>query len=119
MAIIPLNAFRNIAVKLTTSNQLIYTTPSGVSTIILSAVCSNYTTNDVPVTFKIEKTVIVGGTPTTTQYYIVPGIDVIAKDVFSVVSGRLVLEAGDKLYASAGSNNSIDYVMSVNEAANE
>lgn len=119
MAIIPLNAFRNIAVKLTTSEELIYTTPAGVSTIILSAVCSNYTTNDVAVTFKIEKIVDVGGTPTVQQFYIVPGIDVIAKDVLSVIGGRLVLEEGDKIYAFAGSNNAIDYVMSVNEAANE
>lgn len=119
MAIIPLNAFRNIAVKLTTSDQLIYTTPQGVSTIILSATCSNYTTNDVAVTFKIEKTVVVGGVPTATQYYIVPGIEVIAKDVLSVSAGRIVLEQGDKLYASAQSNDAVDFVMSINEAANE
>lgn len=115
MAIIPLNAFKNIAVNLSTSEQLVYETPSGVSSIILSAVCSNYTTNDVAVTFKIEKQTQSG----PVQFYLVPGIDVISKDVFQVIAGRLVLEEGDKLYAFSGSNNAVDFIMSVNEAANE
>jgi hypothetical protein len=119
MAIIPLNAFRNIAAKLTTTEALVYATPVGVSTVILSAVCANYTTTNVEVTFKIEKIVNIGGTPTIQQFYIVPGIEVIAKDVLSVIGGRLVLEEGDKIYAFAESNNAIDFVMSVNEAANE
>lgn len=119
MALIPLNAFKNIAAKLSVSEQLMYETPEGVSTIILSAMCSNYTTSDVNVTFKIQKTVDVGGTPTTLQYYIIPDITVPSKDVLSVISGRLVLEQGDRIYAMAASANSIDFIMSANEAANE
>ena len=119
MALIPLNAFRNIAATLTTSSQLIYETPAGVSTIILSATCSNYTTLDINVTFKIQKTVDVGGTPTTTQYYIIPDMTIPPKEVLSVISGRLVLEQGDQIYALSSANNSVDFIMSANEAANE
>lgn len=119
MAVLPLNAFKNIAAKLTTSEQILYTVPEGASTIILSANCSNYTSSDVSVTFKIEKLEIVGGNPTYVQYYIVPGINVVANDLLSVAPGRIVLEEGNRLRASAGSNNAVDFVMSINEAANE
>ncbi len=115
MALIPLNAFKSVAKKLTTSSDLVYETPLTISSIILSATCSNYTSGTVSVTVVIEKPT----TPTPTQFYIVPYMEIPAKDVLTAISGRLVLEQGDKLYAYASANNSVDFILSINEAANE
>ncbi len=115
MALIPLNAFKSVATKLTTSSTLIYETPETVSSIILSASCSNYTASPVSVSIIVEKPT----TPTPTQFYIVPDIEIPAKDVLSAVTGRLVLEQGDKIYAYASANTSVDFFLSINEAANE
>lgn len=115
MALIPLNAFKSVTKKLTTGSELIYETPLTISSIILSAACSNYSNNTVSVTIVIEKPT----TPTPTQYYIVPDVEIPAKDVLSAVTGRLVLEQGDKIYAFASNGNSVDFILSLNEAANE
>jgi hypothetical protein len=115
MALIPLNAFKSVTKKLTTSSELIYETPLTISSIILSAACSNYSSGIVSVTIVIEKPT----SPTPTQFYIVPDIEIPPKDVLSAVTGRLVLEQGDKIYAFASSNSSVDFILSLNEAANE
>lgn len=113
--LIPLNAFRSITKKLTTSSTLIYTAPQTVSSIILSATCANYSSDTVIVTVIIEKPTL----PLPSQYYVVPGIEIPTKDVLSAIAGRVVLEQGDRLYAYASANESVDFVMSLNEAANE
>ena len=113
--LIPLNAFRSVAQKLTTSSTLIYTAPKTVSSILLSATCANYSGNLVAVTLIIQKPTL----PTPSQFYLVPDIDVPSKDVLSAIAGRLVLEQDDKLYAYASEDNAIDLVLSINEAANE
>jgi hypothetical protein len=113
--LIPLNAFRSITKKLTTSSTLIYTAPQTVSSIILSATCANFSSNTVSVTVIIEKPTL----PLPSQYFVVPDIEIPAKDVLSAIAGRVVLEQGDRLYAYASANESVDFVMSLNEAANE
>lgn len=114
MALIPLNAFKSVTRQLTNDLTLIYTTPETISTIVLSATCSNFSTEIVTIVVILEK-------PTTppTQFYIIPDIEIPPKDVLSTVAGRLVLEQGDKLYASASVDASVDFVLSLNEAANE
>lgn len=113
--LIPLNAFRSVTQKLTTSPTLVYTAPKTVSAILLSATCANYSGGVVAVTILIEKPTL----PTPSQFFLVPDIDVPSKDVLSGIAGRLVLEQNDKLYAYASDNNAIDLVLSINEAANE
>lgn len=114
MALIPLNAFKSVTQQLTSTLTLIYTTPETVSSIVLSATCSNFSTEIVSIVVILEK-------PTTppTQFYVIPDIEIPPKDVLSTVAGRLVLEQGDKLYASASVDASVDFILSINEAANE
>lgn len=114
-ALIPLNRFINTAAKITTGEQVVYTTPQNVSSIILSAICSNRSANEVLVTVKLRKTV----GSTETDYFIASNIAIPSNDVLSVISGRLVLAQGDRLIISATANNSVDFIMSLNEAANE
>lgn len=115
MALIPLNAFKSVTKRLTTASTLIYTTPDTVSSIVLSATCSNFSSGEVSVIVILEKPT----TPSPTQFYIIPDIEIPPKDVLSAVAGRLVLEQGDKLYASASAEASVDFILSLNEAANE
>lgn len=114
-ALIPLNRFINIAARVTSAGQIIYTTPPNVSSIVLSANCTNISTSEVFVTAAIRKLV---GT-TEIDYYLVPGMPIPPNDVFSIISGRLVLTQFDKLIMSASADNSVDFIMSLNEAANE
>lgn len=114
-ALIPLNRFINTAAKITSADQVVYTTPLNVSSIILSATCTNITENEVTVTVKLRKLV---GT-TETDYFLAANIAIPPNDVLSVIAGRLVLTQNDKLIISANTNNAVDFIMSLNEAANE
>ena len=112
--LIPLNAFKSVTKKLTTSSTLIYTAPKTVSSIVLSATCANYTSDVVSVIILIEKP-----TSPPSQFYLIPNIEIPPNDVLSGIAGRLVLEQNDKLYAYASTGDSVDLVLSINEAANE
>lgn len=50
---VPLNAFKSVVTKLTGEEDVVYTTPSGVSTIILSAQLTNNSANREEVTLKM------------------------------------------------------------------
>lgn len=123
--IIPLNKFRNIATSLSTDSTVVYETPDGVSCIILSAACSNKSSSEVNVTVLIEKANLPSANTAFTEYTIVPSMSIPPKDVLSATSGRLVLEHGkdyvhgDRIVAYSSANNAVDFVISMNEAANE
>jgi hypothetical protein len=114
-ALIPLNRFINTALKVTTSEQQVYTTPNNISSIILSALCSNRTANEVTVTLKLRKIV----NSIETDYFLASNIPIPPNDVLSVIAGRLVLTQGDRLFISTNTNNAVDFIMSLNESANE
>ena len=124
-AIIPLNKFRNIATNLSTDSTVVYETPDGVSSIILSAACSNKSSSEVSVTVFIEKANSASANTTFTEYSVVPSMAIPPHDVLSATSGRLVLEHGkdfvhgDRIVAYSSANNAVDFVISMNEAANE
>jgi len=50
---VPLNAFKSVVTKLTGEEDIVYTTPEGVSTIILSAQLTNNSANREEVTLKM------------------------------------------------------------------
>lgn len=128
-ALIPLNKFINVAKKITTDPQIVYTTPTEVSAIILSAICSNRTAGEVTVNVKLRKyTKLIGSTNTTFEDFSVsPDIPIPGNDVLAVVTSRLVLtnlvldgaEIYDALIVSSDTNDAVDLIMSINEAANE
>jgi len=109
--LLPLNQFINIAKKITTTDQVVYTVPSGISSIVLSAICSNYTINSVVVDVSLLK----GGI----YYKLIPTIGLTGNEVMDVISGRMVLVEGDQLVVKSNTANSVDFIMSLNEAANE
>jgi hypothetical protein len=50
---VPLNSFKSVLTTLTGDEDVVYRTPSGVSTIVLSAQITNTSTRNEPVTINI------------------------------------------------------------------
>jgi hypothetical protein len=109
--LLPLNKFVNVAKKITTTDQTVYTVPTGISSIVLSAICVNYTANNVLINVRILKGV--------TDYFLIPNIELPANEVMNVISGRMVLTEGDQLIVKTDAADSVDFIMSLNESANE
>jgi hypothetical protein len=111
MATLPLNAFKTKAVELTTSTELIYTTPELVTTIVLGAQATNIGTVPVTVKFTLVKN--------STNFVMLKDFEIPINDAAEVTTGKLVLETGASITASAGANNSVNLVLSILETSNE
>lgn len=109
-SLVPLNTFKTLTANVTTSAQAVYTTPAGVSTVVLLAQFANLS----------------GNTGNVTMYHTRSGVDIeIAKqfdiptkDAGTLLSGRLILESSDSIKVQAGSNNVFKFVFSYLETAN-
>jgi hypothetical protein len=109
--LLPLNRFVNVTKKITTADQTVYTVPTGISSIVLSAICVNHTSSSVVINVRISKD--------ATTYFLIPDIELPANEVMTVISGRMVLTEGDQLIVKTDVADSVDFIMSLNEAANE
>jgi hypothetical protein len=105
-----LNVFKNISANLTTSGATVYTTPSGYSGIVLMAQLSNIGANTVNASLFVDKSNV--------KTSLVTNFAIPTKDAAGVLSGKLVLEAGQSVFASANANTSIQLTMSVLESQN-
>ncbi len=108
----PLNTFKTVTVDLTTSDQVIYTAPVGITSIILMAQVSNVdAVNNADVTFAI--------TGTDSVYTeLVKGFTVLTKDAVTVLTGKLVVEESCTLHAYASANSRLKMTLSVLESLN-
>lgn len=111
MATVPLNAFKTVTADLTTTLTNIYTAPAGVSSIVLMAQIANVSASASTATF-----VHFNGTRSTEliKDFAIPG-----KDAASATTGKLVLESGQVIRASASSNSTMKLTLSILESANE
>lgn len=94
MAVAPLNKFITIAVPVAPGEQTVYTTPVGVSAILLYAQVSNVGINTYPsVTFTHRRTSVATKTAGNTRNIrIIKGGEVPPNDSLIMIDGRLVLE---------------------------
>lgn len=113
MATIPLNTFRTVTAELTTGTANVYTTPNGVTSIILMAQVTNVTAEP------SNTTVSTFNSDTSVSTELVKDYEIPGNDASSVVTGKLVLETGNKLQASAGANSALKITLSLLENANE
>lgn len=111
MATGALNVFRTVTGQIPTSASVIYEAPEGYSSIILMAQISNTASATADVTFSHVK----GSTATE----LVKGYEIPTRDAASAITGKLVLQTGEKISVSASSSNSLKFVLSVLESANE
>ena len=108
---LPLNTFISRPFNITTSEQVVYTAPTGISSIVLSAQASNTTTSPVTVSFNFIKNDL--------SYSLLKEFIILPNDSADLINGKLIVEQGCSLKIIAGSPNSIDLVLSILETSNE
>ena len=111
MATLPLNSFKTLAFELTTSTQTIYETPDGITTIVLGAQANNISNDPVTVKFTLIKN--------DTSFVMLKDFEIPVNDACEVTTGKLVIETGSSVTASAGVNNSVNLILSILETSNE
>ena len=111
MATLPLNTFRTKAYELTTVEQTIYTTPAGLTTIVLGAQASNIGNTPATITFTLRKN--------DTDYVMLNSFEIPPNDAAEVTTGKLVIEEGSSVKAIVSANNTINLILSILETSNE
>jgi hypothetical protein len=137
MALIPLNTFKTKTTLLTSSTSYysydgnvantstVYTSPIGVTSIILMAQVANVTTQTQYCSFIHHRNRRVlsdaqgnGAQPGNIDSYMAKNFAIPAGDSAAVLSGKLILESLDSIRAYASSTSSLQLVLSVLETAN-
>jgi hypothetical protein len=108
---LPLNTFKTKALELTTTEQTIYLTPEGLTTIVLGAQASNLTENPVTITFTLRKN--------SEDFIMIKDFAIPPNDAAEVTTGKLVIEQGASVKAVVSANNSVNLVLSILETSNE
>lgn len=106
----PLNVFRTYTADLTTTPEIIYTAPAGHTSVVLLAQVSNLVAGAIQVSGYHVR----GGNYTTLVY----NTGVPQNDAVNILSGKLVLETGDAIAASASADGSAQIVLSILETLN-
>ena len=105
-----LNRFKTYTKELTTSDQTVYTAPTGYTGIVLYAHVTNYAASASTITMSHVRS------STTTE--IIKGASVPVADAYIPLDGKLVLETSDSIVAEAGANTTLKILLSVLETAN-
>ena len=107
---LPLNVFKTVTEVASTSAAEIYTAPVGYTGVVLLAQAANVEAVSHDVTFSHKRSNTV--TELGNEIAIPPN------DSMSLVSGRLVLEPGDKLVLQASTSTGIKVTVSLLETLN-
>ena len=108
---IPLNTFKTTTANVTTSTTTVYTTPAGVTTVVLLTQVSNIDpTNSVTVSANHVR----GGNSIS----LIKNTTIPVNDAASLLTGKLILQTGDSFSISASANNRAQLVLSYLETAN-
>jgi hypothetical protein len=105
-----LNLFRNVTANLTTVNTTLYTAPITSTSILLMAQITNITTSSANVTFVLNNT--------STNTELAFNLSVPPNDAVNVLAGKLVLQNGHSVFASASANSTLKATLSVLETLN-
>jgi len=110
MAVTSLNAFLNNTAILSTTDTILYTTPTAKSTVVLNCQVANINTaSSVNTSFYISK----NGTSNTD---LVTNFAVPPNDAANILTGKLVLMANDSIVGSASVDNQLKVVISILES---
>jgi hypothetical protein len=107
--LVPLNTFKTLANTVTTSDALAYQTPTGVSTVVLLAQFVNAGS----VAGEVSANLYRSGANTE----LIKQMRISANDASTFLTGRLVLEEGNRLFIRANNAN-FKFVFSYLETAN-
>lgn len=105
-----INIFKSVTKNLFVEGEEVYQTPPGFTAIILMAQVTNVTA----VPQVVNMAVLTGNVVTFLTYeFEIPG-----NDSAGMLTGKLVMEPGQRVFFSAGSDNTLQMVMSVLESQN-
>jgi hypothetical protein len=111
MAAIPLNTFKTATLNLTTTPTTVYTTPTGVTTVVLLAQVSNInTTSSITVSANFVRNSV--------NTSIIRNTVIPINDAASLLTGKLILQTGDSFSANCNITNSGQLLLSYLETAN-
>lgn len=112
MATTPINVFKTYTANITTSDEVIYTTPANNTGIVLMAQVANVTSSAATVTFShLDNTA-----NTTTE--LLKDFELPGNDASGVISGKFVVQEGNSIVASASANNTLKITLSILESLN-
>jgi hypothetical protein len=106
-----INIFKNVTEDLTTSGDTVYTAPVGYSAIVLMAQISNTTGSPATTTVKVLDI-------DSSETSLVTDFEIPGNDAAGVLTGKLVLQAGQSMMVSANANSTLQMVMSILESQN-
>jgi hypothetical protein len=109
-----LNVFQTITTVVSTSPTEIYTAPVGYTGVVLLAQVANIGSNSQDITFSHQRSVV--GVAVTTE--MLKNYPIPANDTANMLSGKLVLESGDKLVLSGSNGADLKFIASVLETLN-
>ena len=105
-----LNTFKTITTVVDTSPTVIYTAPVGYTGVILLAQVANTGTTSEDTTFVHRRN--------STDTEILKSFPIPAHDTANLLSGKLVLESGDKLVLSGSNATNLKFIASILETLN-
>ena len=110
MAQLALNRFQTVTLEVSTSEQTVYTAPTGYTAIVLYAHIANYGSDESTVTMKHIRSSV--------ETEIIKNANVPVADAFVPMSGKLVLETSDSIKIQSSVNSTLKVIVSILETAN-
>ena len=116
-ATLPLNTFKSLVHDVTSVPTTVYTTPAGVTTVVLLSQVSNiHSSNTVYVSAYISRGSVILDTFVNT--YLIKNFPVPINDATSLLTGKLILQENDNFVIYGSANNTAQLVLSYLETAN-
>jgi len=107
---IALNVFKTVTANVTTVGNLIYSAPTGYTTVVLMAQVSNIGENTVTVTADHVRS---GSYTNIITDGIIP-----TNDAINLLSGKMVLQTSDSINIKGSANAAAQIILSILETAN-
>lgn len=106
-----INTFKTVTANVSTTSNTVYTTPIGITAIILMAQCTNITENNHTVTFSHLS-------ESGNRTELLKNYTVLKNDAVGLLTGKLIVEQNNSVEIVASSNNSLKLTMSILESTN-
>jgi hypothetical protein len=105
-----LNVFQTVTALVTTNPTIVYTAPVGYTGVVLLAQVANVGATSEDVTLVHRRS--------STDTRILKQYPIAANDTANLLSGKLVLESGDKLVLSGSDDTNLEFIASILETLN-
>lgn len=105
-----LNVFKTVTAVVSTSATEVYTAPVGYTGVVLLAQVANISASSYDVTLVHRRS--------STDTEMLKNYPVAANDTVNLLSGKLVLESGDKLVLSGSNATNLKFIASILETLN-